>query len=94
MSIFEIGMLVGFGFAWPFSIWRSYTSKQNGGKSLLFLYVILFGYICGVLHKIFYAYDLVIYLYILNAIMVSIDIALFYRNKHLVQLVDKLPHSC
>jgi len=83
MSIFEIGMLVGFGFAWPFSIYRSYTSKQNGGKSLLFLFVILFGYISGILHKIFYNFDPVIYLYIFNSIMVSIDILLFYRNARL-----------
>ncbi|MFA6353635.1 MAG: hypothetical protein WCW93_01750 [Candidatus Paceibacterota bacterium] len=83
MSIFEIGMLLGFGFAWPFSIYRSYTSRQNNGKSLLFLLVILFGYISGILHKIFYNFDPVIYLYILNSIMVSIDILLFYRNKRL-----------
>lgn len=85
MSIFEIGMLLGFGFAWPFSIYRSYTSRQNNGKSLLFLFVILFGYVSGILHKIFYSFDPVIYLYILNSIMVSIDILLFYRNKNLVK---------
>jgi len=83
MSIFEVGMLLGFGFAWPFSIYRSYTSRQNNGKSLLFLLVILFGYISGILHKIFYNFDPVIYLYIFNSIMVSIDILLFYRNKRL-----------
>lgn len=85
MSIFEIGMLVGFGLAWPFSIYRSYTSRQNNGKSLLFLFVILFGYISGILHKIFYSFDPVIYLYIINSIMVSIDILLFYHNKHLTK---------
>jgi len=85
MSIFEIGMLVAFGFAWPFSIYRSYKSRQNGGKSLMFLYVIFFGYISGILHKIFYCFDPVIYLYILNAIMVSVDIALFYRNRRLTK---------
>ncbi len=85
MSIFEIGMLVGFGFAWPFSIYRSYTSRQNGGKSVLFLWVILFGYVCGILHKIFYNFDLVIYLYILNSLMVSVDLVLFYRNRGLLE---------
>ena len=34
MSIFEIGMLICFGCAWPVSIWKSYHSKQNAGKSL------------------------------------------------------------
>ena len=83
MSIFEIGMLLCFGFAWPFSIYRSYTSRQNSGKSLPFLLILLLGYISGILHKIFYNFDPVIYLYILNSIMVSIDILLFYRNKRL-----------
>lgn len=83
MSIFEIGMLVGFGFAWPFSIYRSYTSRQNTGKSISFLFVILFGYVSGILHKFFYSFDPVIYLYVFNSIMVSVDIALFFRNKSL-----------
>ncbi|MDD5721000.1 MAG: hypothetical protein PHT16_00935 [Candidatus Pacebacteria bacterium] len=83
MSIFEIGMLVCFGSAWPFSIYRSYTSRKNNGKSVTFLFILLLGYIFGILHKIFYNFDLVIYLYILNSIMVSIDILLFYRNARL-----------
>ena len=80
MSLFEILMLVCFGAAWPASIYKSWTSKNTAGKSVLFLYAILVGYISGVLHKIFFAYDGVIYLYILNALMVSMDIILYYRN--------------
>lgn len=82
MSIFEIGMLLCFGLAWPFSIYRSYTSRQNTGKSLTFLFILLLGYILGIFHKIFYNFDSVIYLYLLNSVLVSIDIALFFRNKH------------
>lgn len=82
MSTFEIIMLVCFGAAWPFSIWKGYVTKRNGGKSLLFLLIILAGYIAGILHKIFYYPDNVIYLYILNCLMVTIDILIFFRNKH------------
>ncbi|MCA1753474.1 MAG: hypothetical protein LC641_01995 [Spirochaeta sp.] len=81
MSIFEIIMLVCFGMAWPFSIHKSYTSRQVGSKSLLFLVALLVGYISGVLHKVFFLYDAVIFLYILNGTMVSIDIALYIRNR-------------
>ena len=81
MSIFEIAMLVCFGAAWPLSIWKSYTSKRNEGKSLLFLFVIFFGYICGTMNKIIYNFDYVIFLYILNGLMVLIDILLYFRNK-------------
>jgi hypothetical protein len=84
MSAFEIAMLLCFGAAWPFSICKSYTSRQNVGKSIIFLYVILAGYVSGVLHKALYSMDKVIYLYILNGLMVLTDIALYYRNRRLV----------
>ena len=83
MSIFEIIMLISFGFAWPFSIHKSYTSRSVKGKSFLFLIVIFVGYLAGILHKTFYYYDKVIYLYILNMTMVGIDILLYIRNRRL-----------
>ena len=81
MSIFEIIMLACFGAAWPFSIYKSYRSRQTAGKSLLFLYVVLIGYFSGVIHKLLYSMDPVIYLYLLNAIMVLTDLLLYYRNQ-------------
>ncbi len=83
MSVFEIFMLVCFGFAWPTAIHKSITSKSVEGKSLLFIYVILCGYIFGILHKIIYNYDIVIFLYAINLLMVFIDLLLYYRNKKL-----------
>lgn len=77
MSPLEIIMLLCFGAAWPFSIWKSYVSRSNKGKSILFLAVIFIGYIAGALHKLFYAYDAVIYLYALNGLMVAIDMLLY-----------------
>jgi len=81
MSIFEIVMLVCFGSAWPFSIYRSWKSKSVKGKSLVFLIIVLVGYLSGILHKIIFNYDNVIYLYITNFALVSIDTALFIRNR-------------
>lgn len=81
MSIFEILMLVCFGAAWPFSIYRSATSKSVAGKSPVFLLILLIGYVFGMLHKLFYNYDIVLYLYLLNFIMVSIDFILYLRNR-------------
>lgn len=83
MSWFEIGMLVCFGFAWPINIYKSIKSKSVEGKSVLFLYVIFFGYMFGILHKIIYNYDIVIIFYIINALMVLVDGFLYYRNKRL-----------
>jgi hypothetical protein len=83
MSIFEALMIICFGLSWPFSIWKAYRTKRNGSKSVVFLWLIGLGYLAGIIHKIFYNYDLVILLYILNATMVFIDISLFYHNQKL-----------
>lgn len=80
MSPFEIIMLLCFGAAWPFSIYKSYKSRKNSGKSVAFLYIVVIGYIAGILHKLIYNYDAVIFLYVLNSIMVTLDILLYYRN--------------
>lgn len=83
MSIFEAIMLICFGAAWPFSIYKSYVSRSVQGKSAFFLIIVLVGYVAGILHKLFYQYDMVIYLYILNFIMVSIDFILYLQNSRL-----------
>lgn len=83
MSIFEIIMLICFGLAWPFSIYKSYKSRDTKGKSVLFLFIVVVGYIAGIIHKLLYSRDGVVFLYLLNSIMVSTDIILYYRNKRL-----------
>ena len=60
MSIFEVVMLICFGAAWPFSIYKSYTSRENTGKSIMFLFILFVGYMAGMMHKLFYNFDLVI----------------------------------
>jgi hypothetical protein len=80
VSIFEALMMIFFGAAWPFSIYKSYNSRSNKGKSLLFLIVILLGYMFGIIHKILYSYDNVILLYIFNFTLIFIDCCLYFRN--------------
>jgi hypothetical protein len=83
MSFFEIGMLICFGAAWPFSIYKTIRYKRVDGKSAPFLIIVLLGYLSGIAHKALYSFDAVIYLYIVNAIMVIIDTSLYfaYRTK-------------
>lgn len=83
MSVFEIIMLLCFGAAWPVSIYKSYRSKSTKGKSVFFLFIIVIGYISGVIHKLLYSFDLVIILYSVNCIMVSIDIIFYFRNRRI-----------
>lgn len=84
MSAFEIIMMLCFGAAWPFSIYRSWKSRHTGGKSVIFLFIVVIGYISGIIHKILYNMDFVIALYILNSILVSADIALYFRNRRIM----------
>ena len=83
MSPFEIIMLVCFGAAWPFSIVKSWRTREHAGKSLAFLCVIFVGYVAGTIHKFVYKPDGVVYLYMLNGIMVAVDIAVHLRNQRL-----------
>ncbi|OHD74744.1 MAG: hypothetical protein A2177_10285 [Spirochaetes bacterium RBG_13_68_11] len=85
MSLFEIIMLLCFGAAWPVSLWKSWTSRTNAGKSVVYLFVIVLGYVAGIVHKLLNAPDLVTFLYALNMTMVSADIALWFRNDRLAR---------
>jgi len=81
MSPFEITMLVCFGTSWPFSIYRVWRTRSATGKSIVFLALVLVGYIAGVTHKVLYAPDPVVALYALNAVMVGIDLGLSIRYR-------------
>ncbi|MDR2772066.1 MAG: hypothetical protein LBB93_01195 [Elusimicrobiota bacterium] len=80
MSIFEAIMIASFGCAWPASIYKSYVSRNNNGKSLAFLIIVLIGYTAGIIHKVMYSFDLILGLYILIFLMVLTDLCLYVRN--------------
>ncbi len=94
MSLFEIGMLVCFGAAWPLNIYKSFKSRTSAGRSILFQWAILLGYICGIVHKILYSRDVVLFLYILNFVMVAIDTVLYFRNKRLDRQREETRKLC
>jgi len=80
-SVFEIGMLACFGISWPVSIYKSVKSKSTKGKSVFFLLVILCGYVFGITHKLLYSPDIVLILYVLNSLMITADVIIFFKNK-------------
>ena len=83
LSFFEIGMLACFGAAWPMNILKSLKSRTAAGKSVIFQWAILVGYISGICHKLLYSMDIVLILYVLNFLMVATDMVLIYRNRRL-----------
>lgn len=82
MSIYEILMLICFGASWPFAVLKTYKTKNVKGKSVLFLSLILIGYICGIIHKCIYKPDAVVWLYVLNLILVGTDLLLWFRYRN------------
>ena len=72
------------------NIYKSIKAKTVKGKSLAFLIIIEIGYVAGILHKVFYSRDIVMVLYILNLLMVGVDICLYFRNKRL----DEAREAC
>ncbi len=81
MSIFEATMLICFGMSWPISIAKSLRTKVVAGKSPLFMVLLCFGYLCGIIHKLLYSMDWVILLYTLNMVLVAIDLTLYFRYR-------------
>jgi len=81
-QLFEVIMLICFGISWPISVVKSLKSKSSEGKSLIFTFVIILGYVAGILSKIFKTeLTYVLFLYIFNLIVVNIDMIVLIINK-------------
>lgn len=81
--ILEIAMIIAFGFSWPNNIITTIKNKSAKGKSLAFLILIDLGYVCGILGKILSGNIVwyVMFFYVLNFVMVSIDMILYFYYK-------------
>ena len=87
-EIFEVIMIVSFGASWPLNVIKSYRARTTKGKSLAFLCLIFFGYIAGIASKFtneaymaaFASKWYVLFFYVLNLIMVGMDLCLYARN--------------
>ena len=77
-SIWEVLFLVCFAISWPVSIAKSLRTKVVIGKSPLFMSLIILGYIFGIIHKFLYSKDIVVFVYMFNALLVSTDLFLYY----------------
>lgn len=83
-ELLEALMMLSFGLAWPLSILKSYRSRTAKGKSLFFMLVVEFGYLCGIASKfVSGTITYVIALYFINLFMVATDICLHFRNRRL-----------
>ena len=89
-QLMETAMLLCFGLSWPFNILKSWNSRTAKGKSIGFELLILLGYALGIAGK-FLSHNVsyVLVVYILDILMVSIDLILTIRNKFLDKRADR-----
>ena len=94
-GIFEVLMLLCFAAAWPFSIVKQWRTRSSKGKSILFSYIIMVGYLFGIANKVVNDdINYVLAFYILDLCLVLIDTAIYYRNtmcQHHSECVDDRP---
>ena len=88
-KIFELIMLIFFGISWPVSLYKSYKTRVVGSKSIIFLFSIMLGYIAGIINKFINGLDYVTILYAVNAVMVGMDVWLYFRNTKLEKQENK-----
>ena len=90
-QFFEAIMVICFGLSWPAAVLKSYRTRTAKGKSLVFQMFIWIGYVAGILGKIVSNnLTYVFVFYIINITMVSVDIAIYFRNRKLDQLAGQV----
>jgi uncharacterized membrane protein len=91
-NILESAMLVTFGAAWPANIAKSLQTRSTRGKSLLFLCIVLLGYVFGIAAKLVNGkINYVLAFYLLDFVLVMIDLLIYFRNRKLDRL--RLPRK-
>ena len=89
-NILEALMIISFGISWPINVSKALRSRSTKGKSILFDYLIIVGYFCGLASKIIsHTYNLAFYFYFPNIIMVTTDIIVYYRNRKLEKAMEQ-----
>ena len=91
VDLLEAMTIFCFGLSWPISIRKSIISRTAKGKSLFFEVFLLIGYACGIVRKFIqlsegstgFLFYLGFFFYILNFVEISIDVALYFRNRKL-----------
>lgn len=83
-QLLEAAMLVCFGCSWPMNLIKNIKCKSAKSMSLPFILLITAGYIAGISAKLItHQINYVLVVYILNIIIVSMNIAVYFYNRRL-----------
>lgn len=82
--ILETVMLICFGFSWPMNLIKAYKARTAKSTSLPFILLIITGYIAGICAKLLSGnINYVLIAYLLNLAIVSLNLAVYFRNRRL-----------
>ena len=100
-SVMEMLMVVCFGLSWPLNIAKAWKARTAKGTSVLFYFFIWIGYIFAMIGKSrvialnapqpWYVTVkwYVMFFYVLNILMVSCGILIYFRNRALDKLAER-----
>lgn len=83
-QILETVMLICFGFSWPINAYKNFKAGTARTISLPFNLLIIAGYLAGIAAKFCAGtVNYVTAVYFLNLAMVSLNVAVYFRNRRL-----------
>lgn len=94
-SLLEAAMLICFGFSWPMNLIKNYRAASAKAMSFGFITLIITGYVAGIVAKIIILAQggtvawYVLTVYILNLIVVSMNMGVYFRNRALDRKAGK-----
>lgn len=95
VSVMEMMMVLLFGISWPLNIIKAWKSRTAQGTSVLFYFFIWIGYVFALTGKFALIHNnasqpwyetvhwYVMFFYVLNILMVTAGILIYFRNKML-----------
>lgn len=105
VSVMEMMMVVLFGISWPLNIVKAWKSRTAKGISLLFYLFIWLGYLFALIGKFALIHSnapqpwyetvhwYVMFFYLLNVLMVTAGILIYFRNWMLDQKTEAVKPS-
>ncbi len=88
-SLLETVMLVCFGLSWPINVMKAIKARTAKNMSLPFILLIISGYVAGITAKIMSnQLNYVLIVYFINLAIVTVNLAVYFRNKHLDESVS------
>ena len=95
VQLCEIGMLVAFGFSWPFAIAKTVRAKRVDGKSPLFEIIVIVGYLFGIASHLISDRSWVTWVYLADVLLVATDLTLYFhyylKNRAASRLSGDMP---